>query len=521
MRWGWLLTAVALAGFLVVRRRHLSRLLLAAGAIATVAALLIGTGVVKLPNVEKLIEDAGTALGPWTYLLVGLLAFLETGAFIGLVAPGETAVLVGGLVAGQGQISLIALIAIVWTCAVLGDVTSYVLGRRLGRAWLVRHGERLKISEHRLDQVERFFDRHGGPAILVGRFIGLVRALLPFIAGASKVPLRVYLPYDVVGAGAWAGTFCVLGYVFWQSFHQLAQYVSRGLLAFSSFVAIVVGLYFLVQVRRDPRRREQVKAWLREREDQPLLRPLVRLAAPAWKWVLGPTAEGVDRTARFGLDRLRPGSGLGLELTTMVALAAVGLFNFMLLGQIVREPGEPEIDRIAADVANQLVYDPLTSVVKVVTQLGSLTVTAVLVAATTIWAARWRRWVDAAALVAGIGISYLAGHATKALFDRPRPAGGLVEAGLSSFPSAHTLYAVALVACATVLVRAGSGWAARFAVVTAAVIAVAVVGLCGVYLRVAYLTDALGGAALGIAIWALIGIAALFAGHVRHNESPR
>ena len=72
--------------------------------------------------------------------------------------------LVGGLVAGQGKIDLLVLIAIVWTCAVLGDVTSYTIGRRLGRAWLLRHGERLKITEERLHQVERFslVDKRGG-----------------------------------------------------------------------------------------------------------------------------------------------------------------------------------------------------------------------------------------------------------------------------------------------------------------------------------------------------------------------
>ena len=74
--------------------------------VAVAGLALSGTGIVEPPNLEKLIEDVGTKLGKWTYLLVGALAFLETGAFIGLVAPGETAVLVGGVVAGQGQISL-------------------------------------------------------------------------------------------------------------------------------------------------------------------------------------------------------------------------------------------------------------------------------------------------------------------------------------------------------------------------------------------------------------------------------
>ncbi len=106
MKWGWLLAAVALAAFLLARRRKLGRLELGFGALVTLGAVLVGTGVVDLPNIEKLIEDVGTRLGRWTYLLVGVLAFLETGAFVGLVAPGETAVLVGGLVAGQGQIEI-------------------------------------------------------------------------------------------------------------------------------------------------------------------------------------------------------------------------------------------------------------------------------------------------------------------------------------------------------------------------------------------------------------------------------
>ena len=135
IKFTWLLAAVALAGWLIVRRDKQERWFQAVEAIAIAAFLVIGLGIVHLPNFEKVLEDVGSRLGQWTYLVVGGLAFAETGAFIGFVAPGETAVIVGGLVAGQGQISLLALIAIVWACAVLGDVTSYELGRHLGRQW--------------------------------------------------------------------------------------------------------------------------------------------------------------------------------------------------------------------------------------------------------------------------------------------------------------------------------------------------------------------------------------------------
>jgi undecaprenyl-diphosphatase len=105
-------------------------------------------------------------------VLVGALAFLETGAFVGLLAPGETTIIVGGVVAGQGQIDIVALIAIVWACAVAGDVTSFLLGRRLGRAFLVRHGPKVQITPERLRQVEDFFARHGGAASSSGASSG-------------------------------------------------------------------------------------------------------------------------------------------------------------------------------------------------------------------------------------------------------------------------------------------------------------------------------------------------------------
>jgi undecaprenyl-diphosphatase len=474
--------------------------------------------VIDLPNIEHLIEDVGTRLGRWTYLLVGVLAFLETGAFIGLVAPGETAVLVGGLVAGQGQIDLFVLIAIVWTCAVLGDTTSYWIGRRLGRAWLLRHGERLKITEDRLHQVEGFMEKRGGLTILIGRFVGLIRALAPFIAGTSRMPMRVFLPYDVIGAGAWATTFCVLGFVFWRSFDRLTQYVQRGLFAFATVVAIGLALYFLVRLRRDPELRARVRAWLDERQDNPFVRPVAKAAAPAWRWLGRPAAEGLDATARFGLHRLTPGK-LGLELTTLIAIAAVGLFNFFLLARMIAEPGEPRIDEVAFEVADRLRFEPLTSIAEVFTHLGSSPVIGLLVLITALWALRRRRWIDAAALVAGALISYAAVHILKPAYDRPRPGDALVDTTLAAYPSGHALYSVALIACATVLVRAGVGWAARFAVLTVAVVAVVLVALSRVYLRAHFLTDVLGGVALGMAIWALVGIVALFAGAVRHNDA--
>jgi membrane protein DedA with SNARE-associated domain/membrane-associated phospholipid phosphatase len=464
---------------------------------------------VHFPNLEHLLIDVGKRLGGWTYLLVGALAFLETGAFIGLVAPGETALLLGGLVAGQGQVDVLTMIAVVWACAVAGDLTSFFLGRRLGRGFMVKHGAKVQITEARLEQVERFFDRHGGKAILIGRFVGLVRAVAPFMAGSSGMPLRRFLPYDVIGAGLWGSTFVVLGYIFWQSFSQLVDYAKKGALALGAVIVLVVAIVWLVRWVRDPGNRARLRQWIERQAQRPALRPLAR--------VLAPVLRTTRRPARFVWDRVTPGD-LGLELTTLFAVAGVGAFVFVWdLVRIEQDNGLLAGDAASLRLADRLHMDMLVDAAKVVTALGSLPVAIALVAlagATLVWRHAVR---DALALVAGLALTYAAVHITKDAVDRPRPARPLVEADGAAYPSAHAAYAVTWIAVAVALSRALPDVASRFAFVTVAIAIAAVVGLTRIYLRVHYLSDVVGGWALASAIFALCGSAALVIGYVRNN----
>ena len=103
-----------------------------------------------------------------------------------------------------------------------------MLGRRLGRRFLVSHGPRIGVTPPRLARVDGFFDRHGAKAILVGRFVGIVRAVAPFLAGASGMRLRAFLPWSLLGTAAWAATFTLVGYIFHASFSAAADYVAHG-----------------------------------------------------------------------------------------------------------------------------------------------------------------------------------------------------------------------------------------------------------------------------------------------------
>ena len=214
--------------------------ILFAAALAITALALVATGTIQLPDLEHALTDLSETLGTWTYALVGALAFLETGAFVGLIAPGETAIVLGGVVAAQGEISLPVVLAIAWVAAALGDIASFALGARLGRRFIHRHGPRVGMTSPRVERVERFYARHGAKAILVGRFVGIIRAVSPFLAGSSGLRFRAFLPWSLLGTLAWASAFTVVGYIFEDSFSSASDLLAHGLFAAAVVAAAVL-----------------------------------------------------------------------------------------------------------------------------------------------------------------------------------------------------------------------------------------------------------------------------------------
>jgi membrane protein DedA with SNARE-associated domain/membrane-associated phospholipid phosphatase len=504
--------AVLIAAGAVWQRGRLSgeRKLLAAGIVLALAVYASGL-LSALPDPKAIIEDIAQALGAWTYALVGVMAFLETGAFVGLVAPGETVVIAGGVIAGQGEIDLVPLIGLVWTCAVLGDTTSFYLGRRLGRRFLERHGPRVKITPERLTSVEGYFDRHGGKTILIGRFIGLVRALAPFIAGTSGMPFRRFIPFSIVGTGLWATTFCVLGYIFWRSFDQVAHLAGQAIFGFGILVGLIVGIVVAY------RRRAEIRAWVLAHEHHPLIRPLLAVGRPLHRRVLAPVARAIVPELRFLWERLTPG-GLGLELTTAVAAAAVGLYVFGLYTILLSgDIGPTPLDRELLDLGDRTRSQAVVDVVEVVTAFGSFAACATVIVTTSIVLAMRGRPAEIVVLVLGFALIYAGVHLTKAGIDRPRPAAPLTSADQSSFPSGHAAYATAWIAAAVVFTRR-LGLVGYATLVTGAIVLAAAIGLSRIYLRVHYWSDVAAGWGLGIGIFATLAAIAMLVQHMRHND---
>jgi membrane protein DedA with SNARE-associated domain len=490
--------------------------LAAIAAIAGVIVLLTATGAMPdFPDVEKLIEDIAQTLGAWTYLLVGVLAFLETGAFVGLIAPGESVVILGGVIAGEGEISLLVLIGIVWTAAVLGDTTSFFIGRRLGRGFILRHGPKVKIDEARLEQVESYFQRHGGKTILIGRFIGLVRALAPFVVGSSGIPYRSFIPFSIIGCGIWSTVFCVLGYVFYESFDKVANVAGKATFGFGVTVVTIVGLVLAYRRFRDPVERRKAVEWM---EARPAFRPLLAVGRPLRRRIFAPIWRLVAPRLRFVANRITPGD-LGLELTTTLAVSGVGVYVFTVYAvTLSNDLSTTPADRELLDLADRLnIHDTLTDVAKVVTDFGAFSTVAALVLAVSILLASRRNWIELVTLVVGSILVYVSVQLAKNGIERPRPPQPLTGADGWSYPSGHAAYSTVWVAAAVLVSRVVPGIASRAALVGGALVLAAAIGLSRIYLRVHYWSDVAGGWGLGAGILGLCAAIGLVVAYLRHN----
>jgi undecaprenyl-diphosphatase len=461
----------------------------------------------NLVDVEKVLEDVSHALGAWTYLLVAVFAFAETGAFVGLLVPGETVMILGGATAGQGATDIYLLIAIAWVCAFAGDSTSFFVGRRLGREFLARHGPRFGIGEERLAQVDDYFERHGGKTIFLGRFVGFVRAFAPFVAGSSGMPYRGFVPYSILGTGLWVSSALAVGYVFSRNIDSALDYAGKGAFALGVLIVLIVGT---IALRRHFRVAENRRAAVRWMEGH---------AATRWIVVL---ARRFSPQLRFFWERVTPGGTFGLEFTTLMAALAVASFVLVAFTVIVSgDPGPTPGDETAIDVVESLQAGWLVDIAKGVSALGSAAVVLSLGFVCTVLLGIRSRWAEVGVLLAGMAIVIVGVHELKVAVDRPRPPGGLVDTDGSSFPSAHAAYSTFYVWLAvTVVMRLRPRMARGALVVAAGIVLAALIGLSRVYLGVHYLSDVSAGWALGVASFSLCAAVALVITTVRHNGGP-
>jgi membrane protein DedA with SNARE-associated domain len=168
----------------------------------------------------------------------------------GLPVPGETVLLAGAALAHFGRLSLPWVILTATGAAILGDNVGFLIGRRVGRGLVERHGSRIGLTPRRLEQFDRFFTLHGAKTVFIARFITGLRVFGALLAGASGLPWPRFLFYNATGAIVWSTAIALLGYALGNSWATLERLVGRtGLVGLA--IALALGAIGIARARRN------------------------------------------------------------------------------------------------------------------------------------------------------------------------------------------------------------------------------------------------------------------------------
>ena len=164
-------------------------------------------------HIDQHLIDITAAYGMWTYAVLAVIVFAETGLVVTPFLPGDSLLFAAGAICALGTMNVWVMIALLIVAAILGDAVNYTIGNRLGPKIFSSTTSRLLNREH-LNRTHAFYERHGGKTIILARFMPIIRTFAPFVAGIGAMRYRQFAVYNVVGAVVWVASFSLLGYYF-------------------------------------------------------------------------------------------------------------------------------------------------------------------------------------------------------------------------------------------------------------------------------------------------------------------
>ncbi|HUP20730.1 MAG TPA: DedA family protein [Gemmatimonadota bacterium] len=207
---------------------------------------------------ERIVEFIVPFLTSYGYPVLFLFTFLETSAFLGLVAPGETIIVLCAFYAYRGVLDpwIVGLVATAG--AIAGDQVGYLLGRTYGKGLILRFGKYFFFDPRRLQATERFYDRHGGKTVFIGRFMSILRSFGPVVAGISRMTYPTFLAWSVASCIVWGITFTLLGYFFGASWEVIEEWLGWG--GAAAFILGVIAVLWFLHHKREGRFEEEMEA---------------------------------------------------------------------------------------------------------------------------------------------------------------------------------------------------------------------------------------------------------------------
>jgi membrane-associated protein len=193
--------------------------------------------------------------GPFLYAAVGGLLFLEVGIVVGFFVPGEIATILGGVIASQHDANLTVMILVVVTCAALGNISGFFVGKAIG-PWILER--RLLRDNAGIIRTKQLLAKHGGPAVFVGRWIVFVRAVLPGMAGMSEMQFPRFVVFSVAGAVVWGTMWVLIGFAAGDSYNTIEHAAGSWSLLILGVVVVALGVYLFCHKRKERRENKEL-----------------------------------------------------------------------------------------------------------------------------------------------------------------------------------------------------------------------------------------------------------------------
>ena len=183
------------------------------------------------------------------YVVLALVVFAETGLAIGIFLPGDSLLVVTGLFAARGDLNIFYILPLLWACTVIGDTVGYLSGYKLGPRLFSRPKSLIFKPEH-LHKAQQFYDKYGSKTILFARFVPIVRTFSPLVAGATQMPYRVFLMYDLLGGLLWVCGMVLGGYFLGNAVERafgikLEQHIEKVVIVVVALSLIPIALEFM------------------------------------------------------------------------------------------------------------------------------------------------------------------------------------------------------------------------------------------------------------------------------------
>ena len=429
-------------------------------------------------------------LGVWGYWLVLLAALLESLVLVGVIVPGAVLVVFAGFLSSQGYMDIGDLIWFAAIGAILGDSISYYLGTKGTRFF---HNENKWLKADHLEGGKRFFRKHGSKSIFLARFIGPLRAIVPFVAGISGMKKSKFLFWNIISAFLWSASHLLVGYFFGNAFTAIEVWSTRVGYAIGAIFTFFVLLYVIRFITVKHRRQiaefiRSVSASIRNAvSSNPDVQKLVKRYPIFFAFIK-------TRTGRKSF------SGLPLTLIIIGFIYVLSLFFGIIQDVLVSNT------IVAADlrIANLLAYfrsPELTKVFLWITLLGKWQIVIGLAVVVSIILWLWKKRSYILYLWLALTADEIFNYLGKLLIHRDRPDNSVYIEHSFSFPSGHTMVAVVFYGfLAYILIRHIRNWKTKVNIFFACLVVILAIGFSRLYLGVHYVSDVWGGYLLGFLI---------------------